>query len=56
MTNRDYKEGFEAGIDFALTFVNDAFKTKFADLNELVDAIAALERSVAQVEPEEGDI
>jgi hypothetical protein len=60
MTNRDYKEGFDAGIDFALTFVNDAFKTKFADLNELVDAIAALERNLrqraAQVEAKEGDI
>ena len=48
MTNRDYKEGFDGGIDFALTFVNDAFKTNFADLNELVDAIAALEKNLRQ--------
>ena len=36
MTNRDYKEGFDGGIDFALTFVGQAYGTKFADLNELV--------------------
>jgi hypothetical protein len=39
MTNRDYKEGFDGGIDFALTFVGEAYDTKFADLNELVEFI-----------------
>ena len=44
MTNRDYKEGFDGGIDFALTFVGQAYGTKFADLNELVAFIERKEQ------------
>jgi hypothetical protein len=45
MTNRDYKEGFDGGIDFALTFVGEAYGTKFADLNELVAFIERIEQA-----------
>jgi hypothetical protein len=46
MTNKDYKEGFDGGIDFALTFVGEAYDTKFADLNELVEFIERIEQAL----------
>ena len=46
MTNRDYKEGFDGGIDFALCFVGEAYDTKFADLNELVAFIERMEQAL----------
>lgn len=46
MANRDYKEGFDGGIDFALTFVGEAYDIKFADLNELVAFIERIEQAL----------
>jgi hypothetical protein len=46
MSNKDYKEGFDGGIDFALTFVGEAYGTKFADLNELVAFIERIEHAL----------
>jgi len=46
MTNRDYKEGFDGGIDFALTFVGEAYGTKFADLNALIEFIERIEQAL----------
>jgi hypothetical protein len=46
MTNKDYKEGFDGGIDFSLTFVGEAYGVKFADLNELVAFIERIEQAL----------
>lgn len=46
MTNKDYKEGFDGGIDFSLFFVGEAFGTKFADLNELIAFIERIEQAL----------
>lgn len=46
MTNKDYKDGFDGGINFALTFVGEAYNKKFADLNDLVAFIEDKEQAL----------
>ena len=52
MSNKDYREGCDGGIDFALTFVGEAFATKFADLNALVEFIERLEQEAKRTKQE----
>jgi len=55
MSNKEWKEGFEAGIDFSLSFVNDMFahterKAKFEGLNELVEEFGRMESVIKTLE------
>ena len=44
MSNKEWKEGFEAGIDFALTFVNEQCDLKFEGLGEMVAELQYLQK------------
>lgn len=46
MSNKEWKEGFEAGISFAMTFINEQTKTEFEGLNNVVAEIQHLRKIV----------
>ena len=46
MSNKEWKEGFEAGIGFAMTFINEQTETEFEGLNNVVAEIQHLRKIV----------
>ena len=46
MTNKEWKEGFEAGISFALTMINEQCDANFEGLGSVVYGIKALKDAV----------
>ena len=46
MTNKEWKEGFEAGISFALTMISEQTDTKFEGLDNVVAEIQHLRKIV----------
>ena len=42
MSNKEWKDGFEAGIDFAMTFINEQCEAEFEGLNQVVAEIQHL--------------
>jgi hypothetical protein len=50
MSKNEWKEGFEAGLDFVLTFVNEQCNTKFEGIGALAGELQYLQliKSVLQ--------
>ena len=46
MSNKEWKEGFEAGIDFSMTFINEQCEAEFEGLNQVVAEIQHLRKII----------
>jgi hypothetical protein len=50
MSNQEWKEGFEAGLDFVLAFVNEQCDTKFEGIGALVAELQYLQKVKSAVQ------
>jgi len=46
MSNKEWKEGFEAGIDFSMTMINEQCDVKFERLGNVIAEIQHLRKIV----------